>query len=140
MGTNLVAKFLGPLRMEDIDGCSFRLLEPLVFVSEQHNGIFIVPAGVETDLASTPRGLWNMVPKSGRYNRAAVLHDAAYHHEVRTPDNDRVRFIKPLADKLFHEAMRADGVGKVQAKLMYLAVKAFGRMRHVDEQLTAPKE
>jgi hypothetical protein len=128
----MVSKFLTPLRMEDIDGCRFRLLEPLVYLSKQHNGAFIVPAGVETDLASIPRGLWNIFPKSGAYNRAAVLHDAAYHHEVRTPQDQRVRFIKPLADKLFHEAMRADGVGSIKARWMYWAVSAFGDMKPVE--------
>lgn len=123
----MIAKFLTPLRMEDIDGRNFKVLEPLVYLSAQHNGIFIVPAGVITDLASIPRGLWNLFPKSGRYNRAAVLHDAAYSHEVRTPQDITVHFTKALADQVFLEAMRADGVGRVRARLMYWAVRIFGR-------------
>jgi len=37
-----------------------------------------VPAGFVTDFASTPRALWSVIPPTGRYQLAAVVHDFLY--------------------------------------------------------------
>ena len=34
-----------------------------------------VPAGMITDFASVPRPLWNILPPTGGYGEAAVVHD-----------------------------------------------------------------
>lgn len=76
-----------------------------------------VPAGFETDFASTPRWSWPLVPPLGRYARAAALHDYLYETQTRP---------RAEADRIFAEAM---GVARVPAALrigMWAAVRLFG--------------
>lgn len=122
------ARFESPLRLEDVDGETFVVLEPLRFYSAKHDATFIAPAGYRTDLASIPRGLWNVFPKTGKYDRAAVIHDAGYTKSLVSALGRPVALIKSQVDALFLEAMLADGVEPGRARLMYLAVRMFGRM------------
>lgn len=82
--------------------------------------IWTVPEMFLTDGASIPRPLWALIgpPTTGRYRVPAVLHDAAY---------SCVGITKEDADRMFYEAMREAGVGFVLARLMWGAVKLFGR-------------
>lgn len=120
------SKFLTELEVKWLKGATFELTEDLHYYSATYRGVFVVPAGFTTDFASIPRFAQSIFPKSGQYNRAAVVHDAGYTGNLRTLTGQRVHLIKPLTDKLFYEAMRADGVGRLAAKLMYLAVKIGG--------------
>src|SRR2546426_7470924 len=40
--------------------------------------VIVVPAGFVTDFASTPRAIWAVLPPSGRYQLAAIVHDFLY--------------------------------------------------------------
>lgn len=124
--TDLVTKWLGDYRHE--------LLSPLVFHSEELSGDLIAPEGFVTDFASIPRPLWGLFPKTGSYDRAAVIHDAGYEGRLltRTKAGEllRVHTAKSVADKLFLEAMEADGVGWLRRRLMYRAVVLGGRPKN----------
>lgn len=122
-----MSAFLSPLWLEDVDGDTFIVCAPFRYQSDLLKGIVVVPTGTETDLASVPRMLWMFTPKSGKWNRAATLHDAGYRGKLVTSSGFRIRLVKPLSDKLFLEAMRLSGVNGVLARLMYRAVSAFGR-------------
>jgi len=126
MDKGLQAQFLTPLFLQDIDGQTMEVIAPLVFLSLELHGIFRVPKGFVTDFASVPRGLWNLWPRVGKYSKAAVLHDASYRGDLLSKYGQRVTLIRPLADRLFLEAMRASGVGAFTARVFYLAVRAFG--------------
>lgn len=75
-----------------------------------------VPAGFETDLASIPRWLWIFVPKFGPQNYPAVVHDWLYCRESGSCS----RF---LADALFREAMKQEGVGPFRRWVMFTFVR-----------------
>lgn len=93
--------------------------------------IINVPKGRVTDLASTPRILWNVYPPFGRYVRSAVIHDELY------TDG---RFSKEKSDLIFYEAMKADNVSPTTAWILYHAVKWFGSsawLRHRKEDSNA---
>lgn len=120
------ARFLTPLRLEDIDGQTMSLLEPLKFYSAELRRVVRVDPPFVTDFASIPRGFWNLIPKNGKWDRAAVLHDAAYRLQLRDVVGNFYPATKAQADRLFREAMKVDGVGKVTRGLMYAAVVAFG--------------
>ena len=48
----------------------------LMFDDERRH--VVVPKGFRTDLASSPRILWPILPPFGRWSAAAVLHDYLY--------------------------------------------------------------
>src|SRR5947209_6587236 len=59
--------------LADADGSRWRLEEPLSYAGRDE--LFVVPAGVTTDFASVPPSLTWLVPRYGRYTKAAILHD-----------------------------------------------------------------
>ena len=55
------------------DGSRWQLVEPLGYTGRDET--FVVPAGFTTDFASVPQSLTWLVPRYGRYTKAAILHD-----------------------------------------------------------------
>ena len=87
--------FKTPCRLEIIGNRDFRVLEPLVYESD-NGDVYTVPAGQETDLAST-WGIPGVAEKfDGMAPMSATLHDFCY----RTGCVSRKD-----ADALFYEAM-----------------------------------
>lgn len=126
MTNPLAAYFVSTLWLEDIDGTNSIVAAPLIFFSAELRGIVVVPTGFETNFASIPRALWSLIPKRGKHDWAAVLHDAAYEGQLRTAEGQRMHLIKSLADRLFLEALIVRKVGKRTRQLMYDAVKKYG--------------
>lgn len=83
-----------------------------------------VPNGFLTDLASIPPIAEMLIPRSGRYNSASVVHDYLYRimGNITPPYNMKYR-TKKDADKIFLEAMGVLGVAWFKRKLMYRAVR-----------------
>lgn len=79
--------------------------------------VISVPAGFETDFASIPRFAWILIPKLGRWNKAAVIHDWLYQHGALS---------RKQADRCFRDGMRDKGVKPWQYNLIYWAVRLFG--------------
>lgn len=123
--------FLSPLRLEFIDGSKWRVLKPF----EYHLGapdsdeVIVVPSGFLTDFASIPRGLWNLLPPTGLYGKAAVLHDWLYQHRTVTviARPPRVRLVdRGEADHVLKEAMEVLGVGRMTRWTIYAGIRAGG--------------
>lgn len=78
--------------------------------------VWVVPAGFQTDLDSVPRipGLYAMF--KGRSVKAAIVHDWLYATQQG----------KLLADKVFLEAMKHEGLSRRHRWPIYLAVVLFG--------------
>ncbi len=81
-----------------------------------------VPAGTKSDLASAPRPF----RKSGKWNRAAILHDYVYRggNAKRALDNKTIRLSKADADQMFLDAMTALNVD-ARRFIMFAGVKCF---------------
>ena len=94
-------------------GTRWTLLEPLYYPLV---GV-TVPAGYVTDFASIPKWLGSIYPKTGNYAHAATLHDFLY----GVTDARR-----SVADRLFREQMKLDGVGFRTRWTFWLMVRAFG--------------
>lgn len=79
-----------------------------------------VPAPFVTDGASVPRPFWSFIgsPLGGNYRYAAIVHD--YFCRRQYPDWQLVHLN-------FYNGMRAKGVSKAKARIMYQAVYWFGR-------------
>lgn len=93
-----------------------RLADPLIYAHPL--ATLTVQKGFQTDFASIPRGLWNILPKLDRHLLAAVLHDYLYKTALVS---------RPEADAIFLDAMRDLGVPGWKRWAMYLAVRLFGR-------------
>jgi hypothetical protein len=125
------ARFLTPLDTRDAeDGENATLLAPLKFYSATLGRTVVAPTGMWTDFASIPRGVWNLIPKRGKHDRAAVIHDAGYRGKLEDVLKNPLGVSKQVADNLFDEALRACGVGWFSRTLMVRAVKIFGRPSH----------
>jgi hypothetical protein len=83
--------------------------------------VITVPAGFVTDLASVPRALWSIFPPHGRYAKAAIIHDYLYEFAIGS---------KEYADNVFLEAMEVLGVPAYKRKMMFWAVRLFGRGKY----------
>ena len=91
----------------------FVVLEPFTY-PDGSGGTWVVPAGMETDLASVPLLLTWLVPRYGRHTLPALLHDYLQHS---IPPVDSWR-----ADEVFRDAMGEAGVPLVRRWAMWAAV------------------
>lgn len=113
-----MSSFKTPLILEYGDGYEWRLVQGFRYDTDLlAAGAVYVPAGFETDFASIPRPLWNLFPPTGRYGKAAVIHDYLYRKSGVKRD---------LADQIFLEAMDCLGVSWLTRHLIYRAVRLFG--------------
>lgn len=117
-----MSKFTTPAVLELLDNYRWRLMEPFEFwLTDKPQDVIRVPAGYVTDLASVPRILWSLLPPAGRYAKAAIIHDWMYDNALRS---------KKEADLIFLDGMRVLGVSRWRRRLMYLAVRVFGKGRY----------
>jgi len=117
----MMSTFTTPAILKLLDNKLFVVEEKFEFKldhPELGKDVIKVPKDFVTDLASTPRALWWLFPPIGRYAKAAIVHDYLY---VAAYKNKR------FADKVFYEAMGVLGVPLWKRKIMYLAVKLFGK-------------
>lgn len=121
------SRFLTSLKLLDIDGSKMQLTEPLYFYWGREPMTIMVPAGVISDFASVPRIFWPIIPRSGKWNKAAVLHDAGYRNELVWPaSGKRLKFSRETYDHMFLDALRAENVSFWRRAVLYLAVRLFG--------------
>ena len=113
-------KFSTPLDLRATNPGEWQLLSPLVYTSSA-GGIYIVPTGMITDLASIPKLLRPAIDRNGLSRPAAVLHDYLYLIGSLS---------RKQADELFLEALLSCGVSSFVAKGMYWSVRAFGGGRY----------
>jgi hypothetical protein len=99
------------------DGRNVALLESLEYLTDGGERI-VVPAGFESDGASTPQTIWNLFPPFGPYWLAAILHDWLYRRTQRP---------KAECDSLLKEAMRSLGVDLVTRDTIYEGVHLCGQ-------------
>jgi hypothetical protein len=118
-----MSTFTTPLQVECLDdGRHYRLLAEFDFASEVLERIIRVPFGFVTDFASVPRVLWALIPPTGRYSKAAVIHDLAYQcPEMITPIITRLQ-----GDRLLLEGMCALRTGWLTRWLIFWGVRAGG--------------
>ena len=119
--------FKTPLIVEVMpDGKRFRLHFDFTYLWKWEYIEIRVKAGFETDFASIPVFVRLFLPKLGRYNKAAVIHDAIYQNIVYTYVN--YKFTRKDADIIFHDGMRDLGVAKWRINIMYWGVRIGGWM------------
>ena len=112
-------KFPKPLVLEKIGDRLWKFHDDFWYYvgDPKNNDLVICPAGMITDMSSTPRLFWSIYPPDGKYLYGAAPHDAIYFYQTRT---------RKEADFIFWEAMKEIGVGVVTRNIMYNAVRMFG--------------
>lgn len=105
------------IRTDSRDGHHFIVVEPFSYTTRAGQMI-IIPAGTQTDGASTPHALWPTLPPFGKYWKAAILHDHLYRNEQRPREE---------CDRLLLEAMESLGVDQVTGRIIYGGVVAGGQ-------------
>lgn len=129
-----ISSFTTPLELEYIDGRNWKITAEFdYFLVWGLPETICIPAGFVTDFASIPRLLWNLLPPTGSYGKAAVVHDWLYRHcgmvTISTPlqhDVKGVTYSRAECDEIFREAMEVLGVGWFTRQTIYRAVRMFG--------------
>lgn len=114
-------KFEDALDLEYIDGRNWLVTQDFFYDTDIKAPVgsrIEVPKGFVTDFASIPRVLWNVLPPTGGYGKAAVIHDLLY----RTAG----LATRPEADSILLEAMTALGVGRLTRYTIYSGVRVGG--------------
>lgn len=88
----------------------------------------IVPEGFVTDFASTPKLFYPIFPPIGIYNKAAMVHDFLY-----TAGSDSA-ITREDADRFFLQAMEVLKVPSWKRRLMFFAVRLFGKNHFRNEK------
>ena len=107
--TDLLVRFRG--------NYGFTTEEDLTYHNKNTGKHYNVPYGTDTDLVSSPRAMWSLIPPMGKYTCAAILHDYLY---------QTGKVSRKEADKVFLHAMESLGVSKIKRNLMYRTVRIFG--------------
>lgn len=105
-----------PLRVEYVDGHAWVLLEDFVY-TDAKLGRIVVPAGFVTDFASIPRLFWNVLPPTGTYGKAAVIHDYLYRYQTAS---------RADADRILRDASKELGSRWAVRWVIWTAVRGFG--------------
>jgi hypothetical protein len=104
------------LTVRSVDARTWELVEPLAYRGRWQE--FVVPAGFRTDLASVPRVVVWLIARSGRYTRAAVLHDWLVTEGIGSG-----AVTSREADGIFRRVMRELGVPVLRRWLMWAGVR-----------------
>lgn len=126
------------LDVELIEGKkSYRLLESLYGYDEETGVHVLVPQLFETDLASVPPIFRAFISNyDNRIRMPSIVHDWIYHKNGNMDSfnycgKDRIvvgrtRISRVVADKIFYNGLRHQGVSKFKSLMMWLAVRAAG--------------
>lgn len=140
--------FLTPLRVENVDAKNWKILERLVWLGTKKD-IFQVEPGETTDFASTPRFTWILLPPTGTWTKAAVLHDKMCnelnkYHKLLTHYKLFVLMgvstqsldvpVEPVfnsidADAIFRMNAREGGTDAIRSELLWMGVR-LGALRN----------
>jgi hypothetical protein len=119
-----MGQFPDKLLLEDIDGRQMRVWSRFRYFITGGE-LVTVAAGFVTDFATVPRLFWTLLPASGKYNRAAVIHDWLYaRRRIETADGGTRKPDRSECDWIFLEALQDCGISWLRRNLMYVAVRS----------------
>lgn len=137
--------FITPLRVEAVDACNWALLEDFLWEGSKGD-VFKVAAGNMTDFASVPWWTQSILPRTGAWTKAAVLHDKMCEElnaHYRMPKVVGVPVFSSIdTDAIFRKNARRGGTDPIRAELLWLGVRygaLFNPARRGDWLRTAPR-
>ena len=114
-----MSSFTKVLNADYLGSGRWKITEPFEYFTEDGVDVILVPIGFVSDGASIPRIFWTIIgsPWTGKYAKAAVVHDFLY---------DRQLFTRKKSDRIFIEGMKILGVGWFKRKIMWFSVRVGG--------------
>lgn len=97
----------------------------------------VISTGFITDFASVPFIFWSILPPTGRYGKAAVVHDWLYQHKTDTKFDLWHRIFskeRKKADDVFKEAMQVLKVKGWRVFVMYWGVRIGGWLAWINKR------
>ena len=113
---------MSKLLVKDLMNGKFELISDYIYQIEER--VIRVPKSFVTDYASIPRIFRAIVLPYGKHSGASVVHDYLY------SKNCELNIERKKADKIFFEILKEEGVNPILARLMYIAVRCFGKTRY----------
>lgn len=110
-------KIVPPIEQQFADGKNWLLRDSMVYQIGQTRKTIVVPPGFVTDHASVPQLLWNLLPPTGTYSLAAIVHDFLYWTQTCRRDQ---------ADRLLLIAMKESQVPASYQWMIYTGVHLGG--------------
>ena len=107
------------LKFEIVGDNRFKLLEDFTFDNGER--VFLIPANFITDGFTIPSLFSPLQSHTGKGVEIAVVHDYCY--SIHRPDD----ITREEADLIFYNGLICLGINPIKAKLMYLAVRLFGK-------------
>lgn len=108
---------------------NFRFLKAKEFVDIDGTR-YQIPANAPTDLASTPREIWDVLPPFGEYALESALHDCAYQNTLLKWDGAqwvKANLTKDQCDELYRTALGLNAaISRADAKTLYEGVHLCG--------------
>ncbi len=92
-----------------------------------------IPAGMLTDLASIPSIVWGILPPSGKYGAAAIVHDRLCNTLQITQSGKLVSIERAKADVILGEAMEVLNVTWIKRVMISSAVAMHRWVMRVDK-------
>jgi hypothetical protein len=103
------------------DGRRWRITQAFHYTTDA--GMIIeVPEGEVTDFASIPRFLWPVLPPTGTYTRAAVIHDHLYADHRKQV----AHYSRAFADAILLEALADCGCSRLVTNVIWIGVRLGG--------------
>lgn len=128
-----MAGFLTPLELEYFDGRTWKVTASFEYHVGSPDGqkVVVIPIGFLTDFASVPKLLWNVLPPTGSYGKAAVIHDWLYQTRqinVSTQDRPHLMYLcnRAEADAILNEGMAVLGTSRLVRFMVYWGVRLGG--------------
>lgn len=122
--------FAGDVVVREISDDSWRLVEPLEYWGNTDR--FVVEAGFDTDFASVPKIFTWLLPRYGKYTKAAILHDWL------CAQARKGLIVRSDADGIFRRSMRELGVPFLRRWLMWSAVRVDAAKHAGPRELLRP--
>ena len=121
----IVCKFPDPLICEKMDNDLWKVHARFRYIRQRDGKeeTITVRKGATTDFASVPPLFWSIVPKDGRWDGPALIHDELY--RMRGADRNPAR-TRAECDFIFYEGMGVVGVPYWKRWTMWTAVRLFG--------------
>jgi hypothetical protein len=127
--------FINPLRVEAVDACHWALLDDFTWIGSKGDA-FICQKGMLTDFASVPWWSQSLIPRTGAWTKAAVVHDKMCDelnniHQVNKTGAARVLLTPTFSaidtDAIFRKNARELGTDPIRSELLWMGVR-FGAL------------